>query len=83
MVDRVNSSGGTTEVELLGHYEVYVVSPQLRDELGVALMDSGSMISLVRESSLKRFESGNDQMKVQGTSREQGPGSTSKNKRAN
>jgi hypothetical protein len=38
-----------------GRYEVYVVSPQLREGLGVALIDTGSQISLVKESSLIRF----------------------------
>jgi hypothetical protein len=32
----------------LGRYEVQVVSQQLREGLGLALIDSGSMISLVR-----------------------------------
>ena len=39
----------------LGHYEVYVVSPQLREGLGIALIDTGSQVSLVKESSLTRF----------------------------
>jgi hypothetical protein len=36
----------------LGHYEIYVVSPQLKEGLGVALIDTGSQISLIKESSL-------------------------------
>jgi hypothetical protein len=38
--------------DLLGHYEVYIVSGDLRGELGVALIDTGSQVSLVKESSL-------------------------------
>jgi hypothetical protein len=38
----------------LGRYEIYVVSPQLKEGLGVALIDSGSQISLIKESSLTK-----------------------------
>lgn len=41
--------------DLLGRYEMYVVSPQLKEELGVALIDSGSHVSFVKESSLVKF----------------------------
>jgi hypothetical protein len=34
---------------------IYIVSKELKGELGVALMDSGSQVSLVRESSLAKF----------------------------
>lgn len=37
--------------DFLGHYEVYVVSPQLKEGLGIALIDLGSQVSLVKESS--------------------------------
>jgi hypothetical protein len=37
-----------TKGDILGHYEVYVVSPLLKGELGVALIDSGSQILLVK-----------------------------------
>jgi hypothetical protein len=49
------SMGAIGDVEF-GRYEVYVVSPQLREERGLALIDSGSMISLVRESSVVKFK---------------------------
>jgi hypothetical protein len=39
----------------LGHYEVYVVSPQLKGGLGIALTDTGSQFSLVKRSSLTRL----------------------------
>jgi hypothetical protein len=41
--------------ESLGHYEVYVVGPQLRGELGVAFIDTGSQVSLVKELSLLAY----------------------------
>jgi hypothetical protein len=58
---------GTTEnFNELGRYEVYVVSPQLKAELGIALIDSGSMVSLVKESSVKRFRNQKEQIQLQG-----------------
>jgi hypothetical protein len=45
----------------LGRYEVYVVSPQLKEGLGVALIDTGSQISLVKESSLIKFSKEKDE----------------------
>jgi hypothetical protein len=46
---------------------VYVVSPQLKEGLGVALIDTGSQISLVRESSLIRFSrEKNENFKIYG-----------------
>jgi hypothetical protein len=50
----------------LGRYEVYIVSPQLREGLGLALIDSGSMISLRREASVTKFKRQNEQINVQG-----------------
>ena len=38
----------------LGPYEVYVTSPQLLDEIGVRLIDTGAQVSLVKEDSLKK-----------------------------
>ncbi|PNF18384.1 hypothetical protein B7P43_G12483 [Cryptotermes secundus] len=46
--------------DLLGHYEVYVVSRELKGELGVALLDTGSQVSLVKESSLIKFSKEKD-----------------------
>lgn len=45
----------------LGHYEVYVVCPQLKEGLGIALIDSGSQISLVKESSLIKYSKEKDE----------------------
>jgi hypothetical protein len=45
---------------------VYVVSPQLRGGLGIALIDSGAMVYLVKESSVKRFERQAQQVELQG-----------------
>jgi hypothetical protein len=49
------SESRETKENELGRYEVYVVSSQLKGELGIALIDSGSMVSIIRESSVKRF----------------------------
>jgi hypothetical protein len=35
--------------DTLGRYEIYIASKDLAGELGVALLDSGSQVSLVRE----------------------------------
>jgi hypothetical protein len=59
------SMGAIRDVEL-GRYEVYVVSPQLREGLGLALIDSGSMISLVREPSVVKIKEQREIMNVQG-----------------
>jgi hypothetical protein len=48
-----------------GRYEVYIVSPQLREGLGLALIDSGSVVSIVKESSVIRFRN-QEQVKLQG-----------------
>jgi hypothetical protein len=45
----------------LGHYEVYVVCPQLKEGLGIALIDTGSQISLVKKSSLAKFHREKDE----------------------
>jgi hypothetical protein len=50
----LDESMGTIENDL-GHYDVYMVSPQLREGLGLALVESGSMVSLVKESLVTRF----------------------------
>jgi hypothetical protein len=42
------------------------VCPQLRGDLGMALIDSGSMVSLVKESSVKRFRHQEEHIKLQG-----------------
>jgi hypothetical protein len=58
---------GTVREDIeLGHYEVYVVSPQLKEELGLALIDSGSMISLVKETSVAKYKQQSEQINVQG-----------------
>ncbi|PNF31840.1 hypothetical protein B7P43_G08901 [Cryptotermes secundus] len=38
----------------LGPYEVFVTSPQLQNEIGTGLIDTGAQVSLVRESSLRK-----------------------------
>jgi hypothetical protein len=63
---RQKGTKGETENVKLGRYELYVVSPQFREGLGVALIDSGSMVSLVRESSVTRFERRGHQVVLQG-----------------
>jgi hypothetical protein len=50
-----DDSKETIKDDLLGHYEIYMVSKELKGELGVALIDTGSQVSLVKESSLIRF----------------------------
>jgi hypothetical protein len=51
----------------LGRYEIYVVSPQLKEGLGVALIDSGSQISLIKESSLtKCIKEGGENLHITG-----------------
>jgi hypothetical protein len=50
----------------LGRYEVYTVSPQLKEGLGVAFIDSGSMVSQVKESSVTRFRYQGQQVRLQG-----------------
>jgi hypothetical protein len=57
---------GTVESEKLGRYEVYVLSPQLKTGLEVALIDSGSVISLVKESSVTRFKCQDNQVIISG-----------------
>lgn len=46
---------GKTENRELGRYEVYVFSPQLKGGQGIAFIDSGSVVSLVKEYSVTRF----------------------------
>jgi hypothetical protein len=57
--DRIGIVGNDSEEiirdDSLGHYEVYVVSPQLREGLCVPLIDTGSQVSLIKESSLTKF----------------------------
>jgi hypothetical protein len=50
----------------LGRYEVYVVSPQLKGELGIALIDTGSQVSLVKEVSLIKPQYEEKEIKIQG-----------------
>jgi hypothetical protein len=61
-VSLVESKGITENFNELGRYEVYAVSPQLKEELGITLIDSGSMVSLVKESSIKRFRNQREQI---------------------
>jgi hypothetical protein len=49
-----NDSGEIIGGDSLGHYEVYVVSSQLKEGLGTALIDTGSQVSLVKETSLTK-----------------------------
>jgi hypothetical protein len=46
--------------DLLGHYEICIVSKELKGELGVALIDTGSQVSLVKESLLIKFSQDKD-----------------------
>jgi hypothetical protein len=41
---------GTIESSEMGHYEMYIISPLLRDDLGMIHIDSGSMVSIMKES---------------------------------
>jgi hypothetical protein len=50
---------------------VYVVSPQLQGELGLALIDSGSMVSLVKISSIIRFKAQQRNIKLHGVTGKQ------------
>jgi hypothetical protein len=50
-----DDSRGIIGNDLLGRYEIYIVSRELKEGLGVALIDSGSQISLVKEASLIKF----------------------------
>jgi hypothetical protein len=50
----------------LGRYEIYICSPQLREGLGKALIDSGSMVSIARESSVIKYRKQKDVIKLQG-----------------
>jgi hypothetical protein len=63
---RQKGTKGKTENVELGRYELYIVSPQFREGLGIALIDSGSMVSLVKESSVTRFERRGQQVVLQG-----------------
>jgi hypothetical protein len=54
------------DIRGLGRYDVQIVSPQLVNKLGLALIDSGAMISLVKESSVIRFEALKHKIKLQG-----------------
>jgi hypothetical protein len=61
------NSPGIVWDDSLGHYEVYVVSPQLKEGLGIALIDSGSQVSLIKEASLVKFNKGkNESIQIQG-----------------
>jgi hypothetical protein len=55
-----NDSEEIIKDDFLGHYEIYIVSRELKGELRVALMDSGSQVSLVKESSLIKFSEERD-----------------------
>jgi hypothetical protein len=74
--DRIGIVGNDSEEcikdDSSGRYDVHVVSPQLKEGLGVALIDTGSQISLVRESSLIRFSrEKNDNFKIYGITSEE------------
>jgi hypothetical protein len=55
-----NDSEEIIRDDSLGHYEIYVVSLQLKGGLGIALIDMGSQISLVKEWSLITFSKEKD-----------------------
>jgi hypothetical protein len=50
-----NDSEEIIRDDSLGRYEVYVDSLQLREGLGTALIDTGSQVSLIKESSLTKL----------------------------
>lgn len=53
----------------LGPYEVYVLCPEIKGGLGIALIDTGAQVSLVRESSLvKNIAQSDDVIEIQGIS---------------
>jgi hypothetical protein len=64
--ERMTESMGTAIEKELGHYEVYIVNPQLNEGPGVALTDMGSVISLVKESTVVRLKNQSEQINVQG-----------------
>jgi hypothetical protein len=66
-----NKSIKEMEVRELGRFEVYVVSPQLQGELGLTQIDSGSMVSLVKKSSLMRFKAQEQNIRLQGVTGKQ------------
>jgi hypothetical protein len=47
--------------DLLGRYEVYIVSEDLKGDLGVALIDSGSQASLIRALAVVKFNMDKEQ----------------------
>jgi hypothetical protein len=57
--DRTGIAGNDSEEifrdDSLGRYEMYVVRLQLRKGLGVGLIDTGSQVSLIKESSLTKL----------------------------
>jgi hypothetical protein len=66
-----NESIKEMEDRELARYEVYVVSPQLQGELGLALIDSGSMVSLVKRSSIIRFKAREQNIRLHGVTGKQ------------
>jgi hypothetical protein len=54
-ITNLENYNGAMESSELGRYEVYISSPQLREGLGRALIDSGSMVSIVKESSVAKY----------------------------
>ncbi|KAJ4425612.1 hypothetical protein ANN_27808 [Periplaneta americana] len=50
----------------LGPYKVYVLCPQVKGGLGVALIDTGSQVSLVREDALVKLKRDESHMEIQG-----------------
>jgi hypothetical protein len=62
----ITDSTEDRDIRELGRYDGQIVSPQLINELGVDLIDSGAMISLVKESSITRFEALKNKIKLQG-----------------
>jgi hypothetical protein len=61
-----NDSEEIIRDDLLRHYDVYVVSPQFKGELGVALIDSGSQVSIVKASLIKINKEKNGNIQIHG-----------------
>ena len=49
-----NSLGDAQDEKELGPYEIYVLSKDFRNGLGIALVDTGAQVSLVKYEDLKR-----------------------------
>lgn len=60
---------GDAQDNILGPYEVYILSLELKTGVGIALIDTGAQISLVKEESIvKNIIKDNERMEIQGIS---------------